>query len=98
MLDRIYFKQFERPLAAASMQFESDLNEYYILATGRDSDAFENESIGRVMVFQVTPDRKLRLVSQIKTEGMAEYVRPFQGKLITSIEGMVRKEFKSDTK
>jgi DNA damage-binding protein 1 len=80
------------------MQFESDLNEYYILATGRDSDAFENESIGRVMVFQVTPDRKLRLVSQIKTEGMAEYVRPFQGKLITSIEGMVRKEFKSDTK
>jgi hypothetical protein len=29
---------------------------------------------------------------------MAEYVRPFQGKLITSIEGMVRKEFKSDTK
>lgn len=88
-LDRVYFKQFERPLAATSMTFENDSNEYYVVGTGRDTDEFENNSIGRLIVFHVTSQRSLRLICQIKTDGMVDLIRPFQGKLLASVRGMV---------
>lgn len=89
VLDRVYFKQFERPLAATSMSFENDNNEYFIVATGKDTDEFENNSIGRILVLHVTSQRTLRLVCQIKTNGMVDYIRPFNGKLLASVRGMV---------
>lgn len=90
VLDRIYFKQFERPLAAISMRFENDSNEYYILATGKETDEYENSSIGRILVLQANSQRKLSLVNQIKTEGMVDCLRPFQGRLLASVRGMVK--------
>ncbi|KAI7892669.1 mono-functional DNA-alkylating methyl methanesulfonate N-term-domain-containing protein [Mucor mucedo] len=89
VLDRVYFKQFERPLAATSMAFENDNNEYFVVATGKDTDEFENDSVGRILVLQVTSLRTLRLVCQIKTDGMVDYIRPFNGKLLASVRGMI---------
>ncbi|KAI8090127.1 mono-functional DNA-alkylating methyl methanesulfonate N-term-domain-containing protein [Gilbertella persicaria] len=89
VLDRVYFQQFERPLSATSITFENDHHEYYILATGKETDEYENSSIGRICVFQVTPERKLKLVNQIKTDGMVDSVRSFNGRLIASIRGML---------
>ncbi|KAF1802332.1 mono-functional DNA-alkylating methyl methanesulfonate N-term-domain-containing protein [Mucor lusitanicus] len=88
-LDRIYFKQFERPLAATCMTFENDNTEYYIVATGRDTDEYENKSVGRIIVLQVTSQRTLRFVSQVKTDGMVDCIRPFQGRLLASVKGVV---------
>jgi DNA damage-binding protein 1 len=90
VLDRIYFKQFERPLAATSMRFENDNNEYYILATGKETDEYENNSIGRILVLQVNSQRRLSLINQIKTEGMVDCLRSFQGRLLASVRGMVK--------
>ncbi|KAI9484077.1 MAG: mono-functional DNA-alkylating methyl methanesulfonate N-term-domain-containing protein [Benjaminiella poitrasii] len=89
VLDRLYFKHFERPLAITSMTFENDSNEYYILATGKETDEYESRSIGRIIVLQVTPERKLRVISQIKTDGMTDCIRPFEGKLLASVRGMI---------
>lgn len=89
VLDRIYFKQFERPLAATSMTFANDSNEYFVVATGKETDEFENNSIGRILVLQVTSQRTLRLVHQIKTGGMVDCIRPFNGKLLASVRGMI---------
>ncbi|CAO3588837.1 unnamed protein product [Absidia cylindrospora] len=97
VLDRIYFKQYERPLAAITLTFDQDENEYYVIATGRDSDAFETTSSGRILVLQVqqqqqqehrTLGKRLSLVHQIRTQGgMVEQLRAFQGKLIASVRG-----------
>lgn len=89
-LDRIYFKQFERPLAAMCMTFENDSTEYYVVATGRDTDEYENKSVGRIIVLQVTSQRTLRFVTQIKTNGMVDCIRPFQGRLLASVKGVVQ--------
>ncbi|KAI8386817.1 mono-functional DNA-alkylating methyl methanesulfonate N-term-domain-containing protein [Blakeslea trispora] len=89
VLDRVYFQQFERPTAATSITFENDHNEYYVLATGKETDEYENNSIGRICIFQVTFERKLKLVYQLKTEGMVDSVRSFNGRLIASIHGML---------
>ncbi|OBZ90829.1 DNA damage-binding protein 1, partial [Choanephora cucurbitarum] len=89
VLDRVYFQQFERPTAAISITFENDHNEYYVLATGKETDEYENNSIGRICIFQVTFERKLKLVHQFQTEGMVDSIRSFNGKLIASIHGML---------
>lgn len=89
LLDRIYFKNFERPLSATTMMFENDTMEYYIVATGKETDEYEHNSIGRIIVLQVTNERKLKFISQIVTEGMVDCVRPFQGHLLASVCGMV---------
>lgn len=72
------------------MTFSNDSNEYFIVATGKETDEFENNSIGRILVLQVTSQRTLRLVHQIKTEGMVDCIRPFNGKLLASVRGMVK--------
>ncbi|KAI8327522.1 CPSF A subunit region-domain-containing protein, partial [Chlamydoabsidia padenii] len=95
VLDRIYFKQYERPLSALSTKFDQDDNEYYIVATGRDSDAFETASSGRILVLQLqrqqqqhsTVGKRLALVTQIRTSGMVEQLGSFKGKLIASVHG-----------
>ncbi|KAG1174443.1 hypothetical protein G6F70_004910 [Rhizopus microsporus] len=88
VLDRVYFKQFERPLSLTTVVFENDPNEYYVVATGKDVDVFEHQSVGRILVLQYTSDRSpLRLVSQLKTEGMVDCVRAFEGKLLASVKG-----------
>ncbi|KAI7903552.1 mono-functional DNA-alkylating methyl methanesulfonate N-term-domain-containing protein [Cokeromyces recurvatus] len=89
VLDRLYFKYFERPLAVTSMTFENDNTEYYILATGKETDEYESKSTGRIIILQVTSERKLRVVSQIKTNGMTDCIKPFQGKLLASVRGMI---------
>ncbi|KAI8994749.1 CPSF A subunit region-domain-containing protein [Pilobolus umbonatus] len=89
VIDRIYFKQFERVLSAASVTFSGDMNEYFVVGTGKESDAFETKSIGRIIVLLVAPDRRLTVISQIKTQGMVEYIKPFQGKLLASVRGML---------
>lgn len=71
------------------MTFENDNNEYFIVATGKDTDEYENNSVGRILVLQVTLQRRLRLVSQIKTNGMVDCLRSFNGKLLASVRGMV---------
>ncbi|CAO3622733.1 unnamed protein product [Cunninghamella echinulata] len=100
LLDRIYFKQYERPLAAISMTYDQD--EYYVLGTGRDSDTFESSSSGRILVLKVTTQhatsssltmastegkQKLVLVSQTRTQGMVEQLKVFKDKLIASVHG-----------
>ncbi|KAI8988150.1 mono-functional DNA-alkylating methyl methanesulfonate N-term-domain-containing protein [Mycotypha africana] len=150
VLDRVYFKQFERPLAALSISFydnDIDINsthegnsmtsdssnnsntdnndrsgnqsqqrhthnqqphqeehsrhgqqqqrqqqgEYYVLATGIDTDQYEQKCVGRIFVLQVistsTNERKLRVVDQIKTDGIVDCLKAFQGKLIASMSG-----------
>ncbi|KAG1406486.1 hypothetical protein G6F58_009813 [Rhizopus delemar] len=82
VLDRIYFKEFERPLSVTNVLFEDDPNEYYIVASGK-----ENDGLGRILVLQLASDRKLRLISQLKTGGMIDCVRPIEGKLLASIKG-----------
>ncbi|KAG0183044.1 DNA damage-binding protein 1a [Apophysomyces sp. BC1034] len=89
VLDRIYFKHFERPLTIATVKFNDDPNDYYILGTGVESDHYESYSIGRILVFSVTEQRTLSLISQIETDGMVEAVRPFRGKLLASIRGQL---------
>lgn len=71
------------------MTFENDNNEYFIVATGKDTDEYENNSVGRILVLQVTLQRTLRLISQIKTDGMVDCLRSFNGKLLASVRGMV---------
>lgn len=88
-LDRVYFKNFERPLSATTMTFNHDSSEYYIVATGKETDEYETNSLGRIIVFQVSPERKLKFISQIITEGMVECVRPFLGQLLASVRGVV---------
>lgn len=95
VLDRIYFKQYERPLSAISTTFDQDENEYYVVATGRDSDAFETASSGRILVLRMHRhgnENRFALVSQIRTEGMVEQVAAFKGKLVASVHGKVMKE------
>lgn len=81
MLDRIFFKHTERPLAATTMKFENDTNEYYIVASGREKD------VGRILILQMTLERKLYLIGQCKTEGTIDCIRPMDGKLLASIQG-----------
>ncbi|CAO3646398.1 unnamed protein product [Cunninghamella blakesleeana] len=98
LMDRIYFKQYERPLAAASITYDQD--EYYVIGTGRDSDAFESTSSGRILVLKVTTQhstssstlsienkQKLTLISQTRTQGMVEQIRAFKDKVIACIHG-----------
>ncbi|KAI8096333.1 mono-functional DNA-alkylating methyl methanesulfonate N-term-domain-containing protein [Halteromyces radiatus] len=95
VLDRIYFKQYERPLSALSTSFEQDVNDYYVIATGKDSDAFETTSSGRILVLQLcqrqtatmASEKQLVLISQIRTMGMVEQLVSFKGKLIASVRG-----------
>lgn len=103
-MDRIYFKQYERPLAAVSMTYDQD--EYYVIGTGRDSDAFESISSGRILVLKVITQQpmpassssstisietkqKLILMSQIRTQGMVEQLKAFKDKVIACIHGKV---------
>ncbi|CEP12236.1 hypothetical protein [Parasitella parasitica] len=88
-LDRVYFNHFERPLAATSITFEHDPTEYYVVATGRDTDEYENKSMGRIIILQVTSQRTLRLAAQIKTDGMVDCIRSFQGRLLASVKGVL---------
>ncbi|CAO3669571.1 unnamed protein product [Rhizopus stolonifer] len=81
VLDRIFFKHTERPLAATTMKFENDANEYYIVASGREKD------VGRILILQMTLERKLYLIGQRKTEGTVDCIRPMDGKLLASIQG-----------
>ncbi|KAI8364768.1 mono-functional DNA-alkylating methyl methanesulfonate N-term-domain-containing protein [Radiomyces spectabilis] len=87
VLDRIYFKQFERPLSAVSMAFENGPGDCYILGTGKDTDEFETGSSGRILVLQISASRGLRVVSQKIMNGMVECLRPFNGKLLASVRG-----------
>ncbi|KAF7723645.1 DNA damage-binding protein 1a [Apophysomyces ossiformis] len=89
VLDRVYFKLFERPLAIATLKFNEDPNDYYVLGTGVESDHYESYSMGRILLFSVTEQRTLSIVSQIETDGMVEAVRSFQGKLLASIRGQL---------
>ncbi|ORY94945.1 mono-functional DNA-alkylating methyl methanesulfonate N-term-domain-containing protein [Syncephalastrum racemosum] len=89
VIDRIYFKYFERVLCVTTAAFDNDGNEYYVLGTGVVSDVYETTSRGRLLVYRISPERTLELVDQLETDGMVEEIRAFKGKLLVSITGML---------
>lgn len=89
VIDRVYQKFYEKPMAITTAVFENDSNEYYVLGTGVISDAFEKNSFGRLLVLRISPDRKITRISQLNTKGIVECLRPFQGKLVAAISGTV---------
>ncbi|KAL0082831.1 mono-functional DNA-alkylating methyl methanesulfonate N-term-domain-containing protein [Phycomyces blakesleeanus] len=88
VLDRIYFQAPERPLAVASVVFDNDANTYYVLGTGKETDAYDAVGEGRLLVFTVK-DRKLDLVFQIKAHGIVENIRPMDGKVLVTSRGQI---------
>ncbi|KAI7852107.1 mono-functional DNA-alkylating methyl methanesulfonate N-term-domain-containing protein [Circinella umbellata] len=89
IIDRVYVQNFEKILSLTSIVFDNDGIEYYVLGTGVMSDSYERKSTGRLLVYRITPERTLHLVSQTRTTAMVENIRSFQGKLLASVSGTI---------
>lgn len=95
VLDRIYLKYLEHILTMTSAVLDVDGNEYYVLGTGSPNSEFETKATGRIIVISVTPERRLKVVGQVRTKSMVDCVTPFQGKIVASIGSTVRKSAQS---
>ncbi|KAI9321688.1 mono-functional DNA-alkylating methyl methanesulfonate N-term-domain-containing protein [Dichotomocladium elegans] len=87
---RVYIQNHEQIMSVATIVFENDGIEYYVLGTGVVKDVYGRNDVGQLLVYRLTPERKLDLVSRISTAGIADNVQAFQGKLLASVSNSIQ--------
>lgn len=89
LLNDYSLEPYENVESLTALKFADDVRAYYIVGTGF---ALPNElepSKGRILIFKISQDQKLILVTQVDINGTVWCLKPFNGKLLAGISSSV---------
>lgn len=88
-LDRVTLDDAEVACSIASLAFEGDETPYYVVGTAYSHPDEPEPTRGRLLVFAVTPARKLERVAERPVRGAAYCVAPFRGRVLAGVNSRV---------
>ncbi|KAI8822007.1 DNA damage-binding protein 1a-like protein [Fimicolochytrium jonesii] len=89
-LDAHRFDTFESVESIISITFNDDDKEFYCVGTALVLPEEDEPTKGRITVFEVTPERKLRIVAQVETKGCVYCLATVSGRLLAGVNSQVQ--------
>eukprot|EP00842_Homolaphlyctis_polyrhiza_P004084 jgi/Hompol1/4677/HPOL_000799-RA len=89
MLDKFELNPYEIGFALTTAKLSSDPVPYLVVGTGYALPHEDEPTRGRILVFSVTPSRRIRLVHEYEIRGCALDITVVQSKLIAAVNSKI---------
>ncbi|KAI8583811.1 hypothetical protein K450DRAFT_220087 [Umbelopsis ramanniana AG] len=89
ILDTLTLESFEVGESIASCSFDGGASDFYIVGTATVVPGDEDVRKGRILVLQVSPERKLILRHTRSIDGSPYCIQPMDNKLVVAVNGTI---------